>query len=388
MARRPLRRGAVAAPIDPPWVEGQRSPTVRPAPIEPPWAQDLPEPPIEPFEPDWASAPDVPTPVEPIDPPWMDGEPDDEEALRSALAEPVPIDPPWATAPVRTSSLGPVDPPWAEAVPPADTSPARIEPDWARSKGSAGSERPVTLDPPWLDDPPLARGQARLRGPIDPPWVPDDVGEALEAAEREMERPFEPDWARSPTDVTPQRVDPAWVDDPPRASGSKPEPIDPGWEASARRDPLPPVEPDWAHPMPPDIDEDELFDPGWEATPVPGETLPVPIEPSWAIEVEEELTQKKSDPFETPQEEISEPTPIRDGRVRRGARRLRELASHDLNPFGRAKRQAARREAEREDLIRNAMRIRAETRAALGEENVDRLYEALMGSPPPKSEGE
>jgi hypothetical protein len=391
MARRPIRRGpaAVHVPVDPPWVDAPRPSRARPAPIEPSWAQDLPEPPLVPFEPDWASAPDAPDPVEPIDPPWMDDVPDDEDALRAALAEPAPIDPPWATAQTNRAPTGPVDPPWAENVRADDPPLEPIEPDWARDEEPMTLKDEAVSDPPWLNDPPLARLPARLRGPIDPPWVPDDVSDALDAAERNALEPFEPNWARASSadeGRAEARIDPDWVDDPPRASRKKPQPIDPGWESSARRVVPPPVEPDWANPAPRETEDEELFDPGWEATRSPVESIPDPIEPAWAIETEDEVAQKQTDPFETPMDDVSEPAPIRDGRVRRGAKRLRELASRDLNPFGRAKRQAARREAEREDLIRNAMRIRAETRAALGEENVDRLYEALMGSPPPKSE--
>jgi len=73
--------------------------------------------------------------------------------------------------------------------------------------------------------------------------------------------------------------------------------------------------------------------------------------------------------------------------VRSGARRLRDIVSGtSLSPFGRAKRAAAASEEARAKLIADAMKIRSETREALGEDLVNAMYRALMGSDPPDEE--
>ena len=70
--------------------------------------------------------------------------------------------------------------------------------------------------------------------------------------------------------------------------------------------------------------------------------------------------------------------------VRSGVCRLLNIVSGTaLNPLGRAKRAAATSEEVRTKLIADAMKIRRETREALGEDLVNAMYRALMGSDPP-----
>ena len=147
------------------------------------------------------------------------------------------------------------------------------------------------------------------------------------------------------------------------------------------------MEPEWA--SDPRIDpKGDLFDPDWEETRSTIEDIPLPpMEPSWAVEVDNEAAQTRTDPFDEQTDDdgdVIEPDTMV---VRSGARRLRDIVSGtSLNPFGRAKRAAAAREEDRAKLISNAMKIRSETREALGEDTVNAMYRALMGSDPPDDE--
>ena len=62
------------------------------------------------------------------------------------------------------------------------------------------------------------------------------------------------------------------------------------------------------------------------------------------------------------------------------------VSGTSLNPLRRAKRAAAASEELRAKLIADAMKIRSETREALGEDVVNAMYRALMGSDPPDEE--
>jgi hypothetical protein len=105
------------------------------------------------------------------------------------------------------------------------------------------------------------------------------------------------------------------------------------------------------------------------------------------VEVDNEVEQTRTDPFDEPTDpdtDVIEPDTMI---VRGGASRMRDLISKvSINPFGRAKRAAAAREEERAELIASAMRIRNETREALGEDTVNAMYRALMGTDPPDDE--
>ncbi len=391
MARRPDRRSQQSGPtpVDPPWVDNAR-PDRDPPPFEPDWAQpdESAEEPLPPYEPDWANDP-PPTDPTPVDPPWARESEDDEDALRQALEEKEPPDPPWARAAERPNTdAPPIDPPWADDLP-AETAPLDpIEPDWATVDPEEVDGAPDPVDPPWADEP-TYRGPVVLRGPIDPPWVPDDVSEAIEAEEAAAS-PFEPDWATNADaaeDLVP--IEPDWVDDV-RASPAPPlKPFDPDWEETSH-EPPPPIEPGWAAD---DAQETQpeavaLFDPDWEETPGSIEDVPLPpVEPSWAVEVDSEVEQTRTDPFDertTIDADVVEPDSMV---VRGGARRLRDLVSRaSFNPFGRAKRAEAARREDRAKLIADAMRIRSETREALGEDTVNSMYRALMGTDPPDDE--
>ena len=73
--------------------------------------------------------------------------------------------------------------------------------------------------------------------------------------------------------------------------------------------------------------------------------------------------------------------------VRSGARRLRDIVSGaSLSPLGHAKRTALVGGEARAKLIADAMKIRSETREALGEDLVNAMYRALMGRDPPDEE--
>ena len=389
MARRPDRRSPESgpAPVDPPWIDDARPTREPPPPIEPDWATE-PDEPLPPIEPDWATdEPDAPLP--PYEPSWA-AEPDaDEAALRAALEEKEPPDPPWAQGTATpTAETTPIDPPWAEDLPSTTAPPEPIEPDWAKVEPEDATVDLDPVDPPWASEE-ATRGPVILRGPIDPPWVPDDVSEAIEAEEAES-IPFEPDWAAERDEIAPLKpIEPDWVDDPRYAAPQAPTPYDPDWEATST-DPPPPIEPDWAVAAGAETEtnNEALFDPDWEETPASIDDVPLPpVEPSWAVEVDSEVEQARSDPFEDPanvDDDVIEPDAMV---VRGGARRLRDLLSRaSLNPFGRTKRAEAARQEDRAKLIADAMRIRSETREALGEETVNTMYRALMGTDPPDEE--
>jgi hypothetical protein len=324
-----------------------------------------------------------------VDPPWAQERDDDEDALREALEEKEPPDPPWARGGERPSAdATPIDPPWADDLPADTAPPAPIEPDWATADLEEPNMAPAPVDPPWADEP-TNRGPVVLRGPIDPPWVPDDVSEAIEAEEAAA-LPFEPDWATNADDPGPPvPIEPDWVDDA-RAPPSQPlKPFDSDWEETSR-EPPPPIEPDWAADDSQEASPETgaMFDPGWEETPRSIEDVPLPpVEPAWAVEVDSEVEQTRTDPFDDQiaiDADVVEPDSMV---VRGGARRLRELVSRaSFNPFGRAKRAEAARQEDRAKLIADAMRIRSETREALGEDTVNTMYRALMGTDPPDDE--
>ena len=323
----------------------------------------------------------------PRDPPWAEEPDEDADALRAALEEKEPPDPPWATAaPVADAGATPIDPPWVDDLPADTTPPPPIEPAWAAVEENEAERPPI--DPPWADD--EARGPVILRGPIDPPWVPDDVSDAIEAEEAPA-TPFEPDWATedrvSPVPLPP--MEPDWVDDAPLSAAQPLTPYDPDWVPTERpsKEPIAPIEPEWAT-VPRVEAKDDLFDPDWEEARPTIEDIPLPpMEPPWAVEVDNEAKQTRTDPFDEPADddgEVIEPDTMV---VRSGARRLRDIVSGtSLNPFGRAKRAAAAREEDRAKLIADAMKIRGETREALGEDTVNAMYRALMGSDPPDDE--
>ena len=401
MARVPVRRARGNAPTiaDPPWVDDVRPSDDPPPPIEPDWARAVrPSDGVasEPFEPDWAQdRPEDRRAPRPIDPPWAaESATDREDTLRAALAETAPPDPPWARAAPRPRQTKPIDPPWVEDNRPTNDPLPPIEPGWAAATADTNDEARQPADPPWANAAPV-RPPVILRGPIDPPWVPDAISEALDAKEEAARAAFEPAWAANPAfrvrrgPLAP--VEPSWA-----VAGAAPGPeptglFDPGWERSPSLASLrpPPIEPDWASEGSEARDDQaiELFDPDWEEAGSLGtvETLP-PMEPSWAVETRSEVEQARSDPFDSPYEENTISLPDKTI-VRRGARRLKDLASQvSLNPFGRAKRKSEARALDRQKLIAEAMRIRSETREALGEDTVNALYRGIMGTDPPAGE--
>lgn len=398
MARAPVRRARRSdlPTDDPPWVRDTRPSNDPPPPIEPDWATEAALPvgrAPEPFEPDWArNDRENSAPPKQIDPPWAVEPTDGGEELRAALAETAPPDPPWARTIAAPRQPKPVDPPWVEDDRPNNDPPPPIEPDWARAETETDERQ--SADPPWVDVAPNNRPPVILRGPIDPPWVPDAVSEALEAEETAARAVFEPDWAtdravrirRGPLPP----IEPSWADD---GAQTQPEPtalFDPAWERNPSPGSRPPpVEPDWASERGPAQGDAaiELFDPDWEESdPLRTVVALPPIEPSWAVETRSEVEQARSDPFDAPVEEDTI-SPFDKTIVLKGARRLKHLASQvSLNPFGRAKRRSQARALDREKLIADAMRIRSETREALGEDTVNALYRGIMGTDPPAGE--
>ena len=111
------------------------------------------------------------------------------------------------------------------------------------------------------------------------------------------------------------------------------------------------------------------------------------MEPLWAVKVDNEAEKTRTDLFDEPADGAPNVIESDTMVVRSGARRLRDIVSGtSLNPFGRAKRAAAASEEVRAKLIADAMKIRSETREALGEDLVNAMYRALMGSDPPDEE--
>ena len=73
--------------------------------------------------------------------------------------------------------------------------------------------------------------------------------------------------------------------------------------------------------------------------------------------------------------------------VRNGTYRLQDIVSGDSpSPLEHPKKAASGSKDARARLIADAMKIRSETREALGEELVNAMYRALMGSDPPDEE--
>ncbi|NQV79700.1 MAG: hypothetical protein HQ495_04055 [Alphaproteobacteria bacterium] len=378
MAKIPTRGPRVRDPAstDPPWVDDERPSRDPPPPIEPDWANDTRPGNVapEPYEPTWAMEQPAAAAPPRSDPPWAaQSVVDNDAALRAALAETPPPDPPWATvAATPKAAARPIDPPWVEDVRADTKPPPPIEPSWASAADETAIDDPPPADPPWVNDPPI-RPPVILRGPIDPPWVPDDVSEAIAAEEKAARAAFEPSWV---DDVAPPSPVPGAL-------------FDPGWESTPIAVPLLPMEPDWAN----EIDEADddfaaAFDPGWEETAPQVASVPLPpMEPSWAIEVQSEVEQARSDIFEAPLESDGPIVAPDKMSILKGAQRLRGIvAQASLNPFGRGKRKRAARQIDREKLIADAMRIRTETREALGEETVNALYRSIMGTDPPEDE--
>ncbi len=313
---------------------------------------------------------------------------------RRPSRDPPPIEPDWANdARPSDATPEPYEPTWAKEQPRPAAAPPRSDPPWAAQSviDNDAALRAALAETPPPDPPP--RPPVILRGPIDPPWVPDDVSVAIAAQEKAARAAFEPDWAKqSATGRSKKpipRMEPSWVDD---VAPTPPVPgalFDPGWESTPIAVPLPPMEPDWAD----EIDEagDDFaaaFDPGWEETAWPVASVPLPpMEPSWAVEVQSEVEQARSDIFEAPLERDGSIVAPDKMSILKGAQRLRGIAAQvSLNPFGRAKKKNAARQIEREKLIADAMRIRTETREALGEETVNALYRSIMGTDPPEDE--
>ena len=118
------------------------------------------------------------------------------------------------------------------------------------------------------------------------------------------------------------------------------------------------------------------------------ENIPLlPMEPPWAVEVDNEADKMRTGSFDKPADGSPDVIELNTMVVRGGARRLRDIVSGtSLSPFGGAKRAAAVSEEARAKLIADAMKIRSETREALGEDLVNAMYRALMGSDPPDEE--
>jgi hypothetical protein len=111
------------------------------------------------------------------------------------------------------------------------------------------------------------------------------------------------------------------------------------------------------------------------------------MERPWVVEVDNQAEKTRTGPFEEPADGAPDVIESNTMVVRSGARRLRDIVSGtSLSPFGRAKRAAAVSEEARAKLIADAMKIRSETREALGEDLVNAMYRALMGSDPQDEE--